>query len=148
MRALAKDPSARFKDADAFLMPPDAAERAPDSPRPEDTAAFAAVSPEGEHEEEDEHLEDYEDPDRPAGAGTGAPILSRSWSRRSPGWSPSRSTRPDLFMVGLVPSVLARRTWARRQESLESEGFDVDLEPRPSNAAPRDTVLEQGPARR
>ena len=49
MRALAKDPEARFNDADAFLKALDAAERAPDQPRPEDTAAFAAVSPEGEH---------------------------------------------------------------------------------------------------
>src|SRR5215208_5933060 len=49
MRALAKDPDARFKDADAFLKALDAAEKAPDKPRPEDTAAFAAVSPEGEH---------------------------------------------------------------------------------------------------
>src|SRR5918998_1538783 len=49
MRALAKDPEARFNDADAFLKALDAAERAPDAPRPEDTAAFAAVSPAGEH---------------------------------------------------------------------------------------------------
>ena len=48
MRALAKDPEARFKDADAFLKALDAAEKAPDQPRPEDTAAFAAVTPEGE----------------------------------------------------------------------------------------------------
>ena len=34
MRALAKDPDARFKDADAFLRALDAAERAPDKPRP------------------------------------------------------------------------------------------------------------------
>ena len=48
MRALAKDPEARFKDADAFLKALDAAEKAPDAPRPQDTAAYAAVSPEGE----------------------------------------------------------------------------------------------------
>ena len=34
MRALAKDPEARFKDADAFLKALDAAEKAPDQPRP------------------------------------------------------------------------------------------------------------------
>src|SRR5512134_605585 len=50
MRALAKDPEARFKDADAFLRGLDAAERTPDRPRPEDTAGFAAVTPEGEAE--------------------------------------------------------------------------------------------------
>src|SRR5690349_7041462 len=54
MRALAKDPDARFKDADAFLRALDAAERAPYRPRPQDTAAFAAVSPEGETDLGDE----------------------------------------------------------------------------------------------
>ena len=34
MRALAKDPEARFKDADAFLRALDAAEKAPDKPAP------------------------------------------------------------------------------------------------------------------
>ena len=34
MRALAKDPEARFKDADAFLKALDAAEQAPDTPAP------------------------------------------------------------------------------------------------------------------
>src|SRR3954468_18096523 len=48
MRALAKDPDARFRDADAFLKALDAAEKAPDTPRAQDTAAYAAVSPEGE----------------------------------------------------------------------------------------------------
>src|SRR5262249_29917957 len=48
MRALAKDPEARFKDADAFLKALDAAEKAPDIPRAQDTAAYAAVSREGE----------------------------------------------------------------------------------------------------
>ena len=61
MRALAKDPEARFKDADAFMKALDAAERAPDQPRPEDTAAFAAVSPEGEHAYADDEEEDWED---------------------------------------------------------------------------------------
>ena len=39
MRALAKDPDARFKDADAFLKALDAAEKAPDTPRQQDNAA-------------------------------------------------------------------------------------------------------------
>ena len=43
MRALAKDPERRFKDADAFLKALDAAESAPDTPRPQDTAVYAAV---------------------------------------------------------------------------------------------------------
>jgi beta-lactam-binding protein with PASTA domain/predicted Ser/Thr protein kinase len=56
MRALAKDPEARFKDADAFLKALDAAERSPEAPRPEDTAAYAAVSPEGELPREEEYV--------------------------------------------------------------------------------------------
>ena len=40
-RMIAKDPEARFKDADAFLKALDAAEKAPDAPRPQDTAAYA-----------------------------------------------------------------------------------------------------------
>ena len=62
MRALAKDPDARFVDADAFLKALDAAERAPDQPRPEDTAAFAAVSPDGTPlDAEGEEWEGYEE---------------------------------------------------------------------------------------
>jgi serine/threonine protein kinase len=64
MRALAKDPDARFKDADAFLKALDAAEKAPDAPRPQDTAAYAAISPEGESDipgDEDQEYEEYEE---------------------------------------------------------------------------------------
>ena len=63
MRALAKDPEARFKDADAFLKALDAAERSPDAPRPQDTAAYAAVSPEGEADVPGEE-EEYEEVER------------------------------------------------------------------------------------
>ena len=91
MRSLAKDPEARFKDADAFLKALDAAERAPDAPRPEDTAAFAAVSPEGEHEGPGAPPEDYdyeaERRRRRAGAGRCSPCSSPA----SPRWSPTRS---------------------------------------------------------
>src|ERR671910_1052247 len=61
MRALAKDPEARFRDADAFLSGLDAAERAPDRPRPEDTAAFAAVTPAGERTDLREPEEEEEE---------------------------------------------------------------------------------------
>ena len=63
MRALAKDPDARFKDADAFLKALEAAERAPERPRPEDTAAFAAVSPEGDADLGEEEYEDWRSDD-------------------------------------------------------------------------------------
>src|SRR5918995_3838941 len=60
MRALAKDPEARFRDADAFMKALDAAESAPLQPRPEDTAAFAAVpaAVAAEQPEEDEYDEE------------------------------------------------------------------------------------------
>ena len=64
MRALEKDPEARFQSADAFIAALDAAERAPETPRAQDTAAYAAVSPEGETDipgEEEEHGEYDED---------------------------------------------------------------------------------------
>ncbi len=65
MRALAKDPDARFNDAEAFTKALDAAEKAPETPRPEDTAAFAAVSPAGDHTAVREVHEHFgEDPDR------------------------------------------------------------------------------------
>ncbi|MGZ5360069.1 MAG: Stk1 family PASTA domain-containing Ser/Thr kinase [Solirubrobacterales bacterium] len=137
MRALAKDPEARFNDADAFLKALDAAERAPDAPRPEDTAAFAAVSPAGEHE------------------GAGAPPPEEEEERRRPPWRwivlallaaavaglvAYALTRPDQVEV---PNVLAQDV-GTATELLEKEGFDVDLEPRASQA-PRNTVLEQDP---
>jgi serine/threonine-protein kinase len=136
MRALAKDPDARFNDADAFLKALEAAERAPDAPRPEDTAAFAAVSPAGEHE------------------GPGAPPPEEEERR---GW-PWRWIVLALLVAGVaalvayaltrpeqveVPNVIAQDV-GTATELLEKEGFDVDLEPRPSQAT-RNTVLEQDP---
>ena len=139
MRALAKDPEARFNDADAFLKALDAAERAPDQPRPEDTAAFAAVSPEGEHEDADEDEEDWRgrgappaaaalDPPGAAGRGGGRPGRLRAHPAR-PGGGPDRDRHRD---VGTAT------------ELLENEGLDVDIDPRPSTRR-RDTVLEQDP---
>jgi serine/threonine-protein kinase len=137
MRALAKDPEARFTDADAFLKALDAAERAPEVVRPEDTAAFAAVSPEGEHE------------------GPGAPPPEEEEERRRWPWRwiilallvaavaglvAFALTRPDQVEV---PNVIAQDV-GTATELLEKEGFDVDLEPRPSQA-PRNTVVEQDP---
>lgn len=142
MRALAKDPDARFTDADAFLKALDAAERAPDSPRPEDTAAFAAVTPEGEHvggeEDGPPPMEDWEEAERRRRrrrliaaallaalvAGVVAFLLTR----------PAQIDVPDVIGqdVGTATTLL------------EKEGFDVDIEPVASAAAP-DTVLEQDP---
>ena len=140
MRALAKEPDARFKDADAFLKALDAAERAPDQPRPEDTAVFAAVPPEGEvavvrREEEEE--------ERERGIGRWiaiallvaavAALVAFALTR------PEKVTVPDV--VSACPSGCNVDVATER---LESEGLEVDLKPVP-NLAPRDTVLEQDP---
>src|SRR5262249_7877395 len=82
MRALAKDPDARFKDRDGFLKALDAAEKAPDGPRPEDTAAFAAVTPEGETDLGDD---DYYDED----------------------WEPQRRRRWRWFLLALLVAAVA-----------------------------------------
>jgi beta-lactam-binding protein with PASTA domain/predicted Ser/Thr protein kinase len=137
MRALAKDPDARFKDADAFLRALDAAERAPDTPRPQDTAAYAAVSPEGETDVPGE--EPYEE------------------------WGPERRRRWRWFALALlaagvaalvafaltrpshvaVPDVIGQNVDAATQ-ILDGKGFDVAIKAVPS-AAPRNQVVEQDP---
>ncbi len=138
MRALAKDPDARFKDADAFLKALDAAERAPDTPRAQDTAAYAAVSPEGETDipGEEEGYEDYE------------PKRRRRWR-----WFvlallvagvaalvAYALTRP---MHQAVPDVIGQNV-DQASQVLDSKGFDVAIKAVPS-AAPRNQVVEQDP---
>jgi beta-lactam-binding protein with PASTA domain/predicted Ser/Thr protein kinase len=139
MRALAKDPDARFKDADAFLKALDAAEKAPDTPRAQDTAAYAAVSPEGE---------------------TAIPegeVIEEEWvaERRRPPW---RWIIVALLAAGVaalvafaltrpshvsVPDVIGQDVDAATQV-LDSKGFDVAIKAVPS-AAPRNQVVEQDP---
>jgi beta-lactam-binding protein with PASTA domain/predicted Ser/Thr protein kinase len=138
MRALAKDPEARFKDADAFLKALDAAEKAPDTPRPQDTAAYAAVSPEGEADlaEEEEVYEEY-DPDRRRrwrwivvallACGVAALVAYAL-------------TRPSD--VG-IPDVIGQNS-DQASQILDSKGFKVAIKAVPS-AAPRDQVVEQDP---
>ena len=136
MRALAKDPDARFKDADAFLKALDAAERAPDAPRPQDTAAYAAVSPEGETDlpVEEEYVE-YEDRRRRwrwillalLAAGVAA-LLAYSLTR------PSHIAVPDVIGQNVEQATRV----------LDSKGFDVAIKAVPS-PAPRNQVVEQDP---
>jgi serine/threonine-protein kinase len=141
MRALAKDPDARFKDADAFLKALDAAERAPDTPRPQDTAAFAAVSPEGETDipgDDDEEHEEWEDDQR---------------RRRIRRWIivallacgvaalvAYALTRPSH--VG-IPDVIGQNV-DQASQVLDSKGFDVAIKA-VSSGAPRNQVVEQDP---
>jgi eukaryotic-like serine/threonine-protein kinase len=141
MRALAKDPNARFKDADAFLKALDAAQHAPDRPRPEDTAAFAAVTPEGEHEEaEAAAVKDYYDEDDQRRRRRRRLIMLALLVAGVAGLVAFALTRASQVEV---PNVIAQEV-GTATVLLEKEGFDVDLEPRPSEA-PRDTVLEQDP---
>jgi beta-lactam-binding protein with PASTA domain/predicted Ser/Thr protein kinase len=140
MRALAKDPDQRFADADAFIKALNSAERAPDSPRPEDTAAFPAVAPGGETDlrhPEEVLAEEWE------------PRRERHWGRRIllallvagvAGLVAFALTRPDRVDV---PSVIGQSV-APATEVLEAHGFDVDTTLR-TNQAARDTVLEQDP---
>jgi len=139
MRALAKDPDARFKDADAFLKALDAAEKAPDTPRPQDTAAYAAVTPEGET-------------DMP-----GDEVVEEEWvaQRRRPPW---RWIILGLLAIGVaalvafaltrpshvsVPDVIGQDVDAATQV-LDGKGFDVAIKAVPSSAT-RNQVVEQDP---
>jgi serine/threonine-protein kinase len=142
MRALAKDPDARFKDADAFLKALDAAEKAPDTPRAQDTAAYAAVTPEGEADipgEEPPYDEDAE--------------WQRARRRRRWRWIvlallaagvaglvAYALTRPSHVSV---PDVIGQDVDAATQ-ILDGKGFDVAIKAVPSAAA-RNQVVEQDP---
>jgi beta-lactam-binding protein with PASTA domain/predicted Ser/Thr protein kinase len=138
MRALAKDPNARFKDADAFLKALDAAEKAPDRPRPEDTAAFAVVSPAGETSlGDEEELEPYDEyPRRRRGRWFVLALLVAAVA----GLVAYALTRPGHVAV---PNVINQEVGAA-QTVLKEKGFDVDIKPVPSFAA-QDTVTEQDP---
>jgi beta-lactam-binding protein with PASTA domain/predicted Ser/Thr protein kinase len=139
MRALAKDPEARFKDADAFLRALDAAEKAPDKPRPEDTAAFAAVSPEGETDipgDEGEYYDDY-DPDRRRRWRWFVVALLACGVAALVAYA---LTRPSH--VG-IPDVIGKNS-GQASQILDSAGFKVAIKALPS-AAPRDQVVEQDP---
>jgi serine/threonine-protein kinase len=141
MRALAKDPEARFKDADAFLKGLDAAEKAPDQPRPEDTAAFAAVTPAGERTDVREaEAEEYEDYEERRGWSRGRWILIALLVALVAGLVAFALTRPERVTV---PNVISQEVGTATR-LLEDRGFDVDIKPVPSTAT-RDTVIEQDP---
>jgi eukaryotic-like serine/threonine-protein kinase len=141
MRALAKDPDARFKDADAFLKALDAAERAPDKPRSEDTDAFAAVSPEGvtdlPADEDEDYYDEYDEERR---------RRRRRWiviALLACGVAALVAyalTRPSTIAI---PDVIGK-TSSEANTILTSKGFDVSIKAVPS-AAPRDQVVEQDP---
>ena len=138
MRALAKDPDARYNDADAFIKALDAAEKAPDTVRPEDTAAFAAVSPGGDHTSVREVVEErYEE-------------------RREPPWRWIILALLVALVAGLVAYALTRpeqvevpnvvgQDVGTATELLRDEGFEVETKA-VFRDAPVDQVLEQDPS--
>jgi eukaryotic-like serine/threonine-protein kinase len=137
MRALAKDPEARFKDADAFLKALDAAEKAPDTPRPQDTAAYAAVSPEGETDlpVEEEEIE-YDTARRRRWRWLIIALLACGVAALVA----YALTRPS--QVG-IPDVIGK-TSDQASQTLDSAGFEVAIKA-VASAAPRDQVVEQDP---
>jgi eukaryotic-like serine/threonine-protein kinase len=142
MRALAKDPEARFKDADAFLRALDAAEKAPDKPRPEDTAAFAAVTPEGEADVagEEPPWDEEEEWERERRRRRLRWIIVALLAAGVAALVAFALTRPSH--VG-VPDVIGQDVDAAT-EILDSAGFDVAIKAVPSGA-PRNQVVEQDP---
>jgi eukaryotic-like serine/threonine-protein kinase len=137
MRALAKDPDARFKDADAFLKALDAAEKAPDTPRPQDTAAYAAVTPEGETDlpVEEEYVE-YDDSRRRRWRWIVVALLACGVAALVA----YALTRPTH--VG-IPDVIGKNS-DQASKVLDDAGFKVAIKAVPS-PAPRDQVVEQDP---
>ena len=138
MRALAKDPEARFTDADAFLKALDAAEKAPDTPRPEDTAAYAAVSPEGVADipVEEEVIEEYDTDRRRRWRWLVIALLACGVAALVA----YALTRPQHVAI---PDVIGK-TSDQATQILDSKGFKVAIKAVPS-AAPRDQVVEQDP---
>jgi beta-lactam-binding protein with PASTA domain/predicted Ser/Thr protein kinase len=140
MRALAKEPEQRFEDASAFIKALDDAEAHPDAPRKEDTATYAAVNPDGSYIDQGPPGDDGPyDAQRPR----------RRWWRwlllallvaAVAGGVAYALTRPDQVAV---PNV-TRQTLPAATEILQGRGFDVDTM-LVTNAATRDTVLEQDP---
>jgi eukaryotic-like serine/threonine-protein kinase len=139
MRALAKDPEARFKDADAFLKALDAAEKAPDTPRPQDTAAYAAVSPEGDADVPGDDEEDYDDhdPDRRRRWRWVVIALLACGVAALVAYALTRPTHQA------IPDVIGK-TSDQASQILDDKGFKVAIKAVPS-AAPRDQVVEQDP---
>jgi eukaryotic-like serine/threonine-protein kinase len=137
MRALAKDPDARFRDADAFLRALDAAEKAPDTPRAEDTAAYAAVSPSGETDhpvEEEYYVEEV------TRRGRWRWFVVALLAAAVAALVAYALTRPSHIAV---PGVTGQNV-DEATRILNDRSFEVTIKAVPS-AAPRNQVVEQDP---
>ncbi|MGZ5325414.1 MAG: Stk1 family PASTA domain-containing Ser/Thr kinase [Solirubrobacterales bacterium] len=139
MRALAKDPERRFKNARAFSNALDEAEEHPEQPRKEDTAAYPAVNVEGERTDLEDEFEDELEP-RPRRRLPWRWIVLALLVSAVAAAVAFALTRPSQVEI---PSVIGQDVSAAT-EVLQARGFDADTTLVP-NAAARDTVLEQDP---
>ena len=116
----------------------DAAERAPDKPRPEDTAAFAAVSPEGETDlaEEEPPYEEWEPERRRRWRWIVVALLAAGVAALVA----FALTRPSHVAI---PDVIGQDVAAATQ-LLDRKGFDVDDQGR-SQRSPDEPGGRAGP---
>jgi serine/threonine-protein kinase len=140
MRALAKDPQRRFKNARAFSNALDEAEEHPEQVRREDTAAYPAVSVEGERTDLAPEWDEAELEERDRSRPPWRWIILGLLVAAVAGLVAFALTRPSQVEV---PTVIGQDVRAAT-EVLQAKGFDADTTLVP-NAAPRDTVLEQDP---
>ena len=140
MRALAKDPDARFKDADAFLKALDAAEKAPDTLRPQDTAAYAAVSPEGVAAVPGKEEPEEEEWERERRRRRWRWIVVALLAAGVAALVAYALTRPSH--VG-VPDVIGKDV-NQAEKILDDQSLNWSIKPVPS-FAPRNQVVEQDP---
>ena len=135
MRALSKDPSERYKDADAFRAALEAAMANPDKPRRQDAGALAAAATSDtmvRGADDDEQLNGSSRRWKWIVAGILVVLVAGivAWLLTRPG----SVTVPNV--TGLTSEVAVTR--------LEGIGLDAEIDPVP-NLAARNTVLEQDP---
>jgi len=129
MRALEKEPGQRFQSADAFIAALDAALKDPGVAQ--GTAAFAAVAPIADPDEEQEE-------DRKRKRLLWGLLVAAILIGLLIGWALSRDTTTD------VPNVTNKQVEFAISQ-LERKGFSVGEENYVNRSVPRNTVLEQDP---
>lgn len=139
MRALSKDPSERYKDADAFKAALDAAMKNPDKPRRQDAAALLAAET-GSTEVRTVDQEDDSDEETAAKKRRRNLIIAGVLVAVVAGLVAFLLTRPDSVTVPNVTGLTSEVAVVR----LEGVGLDAEIDPVP-NLATRNTVLEQDP---
>ena len=139
MRSLSKDPSERYKDADAFKAALDAAMKNPDKPRRQDAAALLAAET-GSTEVRTVDQEDDSDEETAAKKRRRNLIIAGVLVAVVAGLVAFLLTRPDSVTVPNVTGLTSEVAVVR----LEGVGLDAEIDPVP-NLATRNTVLEQDP---